>query len=94
MWSSTVNSLNKIFSWWQTPIFWIKYFLSLNIDIPFNNISPSFGSSIPEIILIKVVFPAPLWPNKQNISPGNKSHEKLSIALKSPYSLVIFLMFK
>jgi len=36
-------------------------------------------------MLIKVVFPAPLCPIKQNISFGKKSNEKLFIAIISSY---------
>ena len=46
--------------------------------------SPLSGSSVPDIILIRVVLPAPLCPNKTNISFLNNSPQKLFTAFKSP----------
>jgi hypothetical protein len=59
-----------------------------------EKISPSSGGNIPDIILIKVLLPAPLWPKRQNISFGNNSPLKLSTAFKSLKFFETFNIFK
>ena len=63
-------------------------------DSPSINISPPSGFSIPESNFIKVVFPTPFSPNKQNISPGKNIPEKLSSTFKSLYFFVKFFTIK
>ena len=58
--SSTVKCSKKIFSCWHKPILSYKCCLSVTNDLPSNNISPSFGSYIPDTIFTRVVLPAPL----------------------------------
>ena len=66
----------------------------MTIDLPSNNISPSSGSYIPEIIFIVVVLPAPLCPSKQNISSENNSPLKQLTAFKSPNDFDTLINFK
>ena len=92
--SSTVKCSKKISSCWHKPIFSYKYFLSVTIDLPSNNISPSFGSYIPDIIFIKVVLPAPLCPSRQYISSVNNSPLKFFTAFKSSNDFDTLTIFK
>lgn len=46
-------------------------------------ISPEDGVTIPQIVEINVVFPAPLGPSKARISPAEISKETSSSAVSS-----------
>ena len=60
-------------------------------DLPKIIASPSVISIIPVSIEIKVVFPAPLWPNKTLIYPLYKVKLKLLTAyFPVEYFLLIF----
>ena len=68
--SLTVKSSNKVSCWGQIP----NFLLNISILWLSNTLSPSYkafpfvASYIPVNIEINVVFPAPLCPNKANIS--------------------------
>lgn len=56
-------------------------------------ISPSVYVNRPDIIDCNVVLPAPLWPNKQNVSPKNISILKsVKAYLPFAYLLLTFLI--
>ena len=54
------------------------------MDLPSIVIWPSSKSIMPQIDLIRVVLPAPLWPIKAKISPASTLKETLSRAFLSP----------
>ena len=68
--SRILRSLNNTSCCGQIPIFSLKVsiFSGSNIFILSYKASPSVASYNPVSIEINVVFPAPLWPSKANIS--------------------------
>ena len=53
-------------------------------DSPLNTMSPEVGVTIPEIMLKKVVFPAPLGPMTETISPLSTWKSRSESALRPP----------
>jgi len=66
--SRQVNLCQKIFSWGQIPMCALIAGLCLILS-PRIKISPLVGCDRPQIMLIVVVFPAPLGPRKPKTSP-------------------------
>ena len=60
------------------------------IGMPSTVIAPPSGVSRPQQALSVVVFPAPLWPIKAQISPASMWRLRLSTAVLLPYRFVRF----
>src|SRR5699024_6738167 len=56
--------------------------------LPLTVTCPAVGRSRPRIILIVVVFPAPLGPRKPVTAPGLASNDRSSTARTAPYCFV------
>ena len=102
--SLTVKSSNKILLFWgQTPKIFLNFLFpslsttstsSLRLSSPYI-IEPLSASINPLKMDIKVLFPAPFWPNNTKISFSYALKDKLSKALVSLllYLLIIFFIF-
>src|SRR4030095_14820830 len=61
----------------------LRRFCSLTTSQPATWPRPEVGSNWPLNMRMVVVFPAPLWPRKPNISPAWTEKEMLSTAFRS-----------
>ena len=60
----------------MTPMFLTTSFLCFVMSLPPINTLPFVGVRIPDIILIVVLFPAPLGPMNPTISPAPMSKDR------------------
>ncbi len=85
----TVSKASVVNSWGTSPI---RVRASRNAVCqlrPSTRISPPLGLTIPQVMLMSVVLPAPLGPSKAKISPLRMSRSTALSALTPPaYSLV------
>mmetsp|Transcript_31185 Transcript_31185/g.52560 ORF Transcript_31185/g.52560 Transcript_31185/m.52560 type:complete len:203 (+) Transcript_31185:316-924(+) len=82
--SRAVNSFQRTSCWGHTPIDLRIAVISVKILLLNTNASPDVGPNSPVMMLIEVVFPAPLWPRRQKRVPGSMLRLRLSRARLSP----------
>ena len=61
----------------------------IRAGFPSMRISPPSGGYTPEMILMRVDFPAPLSPSSASTSPGRTPTETRSTAVRPPKRLVM-----